>query len=165
MLLLPKAKKSSLPNLRKKGQITVVGCSSATEQSVPPFIFWKADKLLLEQRQSDWITVYCEWQRLDWSWVVFSLYKKNYFLVHAVLHSPLLLILDGHSTILIYSLSILQNHYFLPSTTHYTWMPASSIFAWFFKVLGSLQLLLRILFQDLEKAESTHTTDEMLIYV
>ena len=83
----------------QKAQITVIGCGSATGNVLPPFIIYAAKKLNhLWMRDevsgsrygvSDkgWVD-----QRLFYSWL------KDHFLMNAVSHRPLLLLLDGHSS-------------------------------------------------------------------
>ena len=77
----------------------MIGCGSATGNVLPPFIIYAAKKLnYLWMRDevsgsrygvSDkgWVD-----QRLFYSWL------KNHFLMNAVSHRPLLLLLDGHSS-------------------------------------------------------------------
>ena len=83
----------------KKGQITIVGCVSATGQAMPPFVIFDAKQLNPHWTRGEvpgtryglshtgWID-----QELFHGWLV------EHFLTHAVGVRPLLLLLDGHSS-------------------------------------------------------------------
>jgi len=83
----------------KKEQITVVGCASATGQSVLPFLIFSGKQIIYlwtkDEVTGPWFAV------SDKVWIdheLFFHFIKDHFLDHAVPHRSLLLILDGHST-------------------------------------------------------------------
>ena len=82
----------------QKAQITVIGCSSATGQTLPPFIIYAAKQLNYLWTQDE--VSGTRYGVCDKGWVdqgLFYLWLKNNFLPNAVSRHPLLL-LDGHSS-------------------------------------------------------------------
>ena len=83
----------------QKQQITVIGCGSATGHVIPPFIVFAA-----KQINYLWTRNEVSGSRFavsDNGWVdheLFSFFLIEHFMVNAVPHRPLLLLLDGHST-------------------------------------------------------------------
>ena len=83
----------------KKEQITVVGCASATGQSIPPFLIFSGKQINYLWTKDE--VTGSRFAVSDKGWIdheLFFHFIKDHFLVHAVPHHPLLLILDGHST-------------------------------------------------------------------
>ena len=82
-----------------KGQVTVVGCVSATGQVLPPFVIFDAKSMNMEWAKGEVPgTMY---GLSDNGWVnmqLFKLWFSEHFLKHAVGDRPLLLLLDGHSS-------------------------------------------------------------------
>ena len=83
----------------QKSQITVIGCGSATGQSLPPFIIFAAKQL-----SPLWVKDEIpgsSYAVSDKGWVdqeLFYFWLKEHFIPNAVSERPLLLILDGHSS-------------------------------------------------------------------
>ena len=83
----------------QKSQMTVIGCGSATGQSIPPFIIFAAKQL-----NHSWTLNEVSGSRYgvsDKGWVdqeLFFYWLKDHFLANAVFTRPLLLLLDGHSS-------------------------------------------------------------------
>ena len=83
----------------QKGQITVIGCASATGHTIPPFIIFAAKQL-----NPNWMKDELAGTRYavsDNGWIdqdLFHFWLTEHFLENAVASRPLLLLLDGHSS-------------------------------------------------------------------
>ena len=84
---------------RSSGQVTVVGCASASGQPIPPFVIFDAKQL-----NPIWTKGKVAGTRYglsDSGWIdreLFHGWLAEHFLRHAVGSCPLLLLLDGHSS-------------------------------------------------------------------
>ena len=83
----------------RKGQMTIVGCASASGHAIPPMVIFDAQKL-----NPAWTKGECPGTKYGLSssgWInseLFEAWFSEHFLVSAVSARPLLLLLDGHST-------------------------------------------------------------------
>ena len=91
-------KESALSRL--KGQVTIVGCVSASGQAIPPMVIFNAQKL-----NSAWTEAEFPGTKYGLSsngWInteLLEAWLSEHFLEHTVSAHPLLLPLDGHSTL------------------------------------------------------------------
>ena len=82
-----------------KGQVTVLGCCSATGQALPPFVIFDAKQLNYEWTRGE--VPGTQYGLSDTGWTnktLFHGWLVEHFLVHAVQGRPLLLLVDGHSS-------------------------------------------------------------------
>ena len=82
-----------------KGQVTVVGCASATGQAIPPFIIFDAKQLNPLWTKGE--VPGTRYGLSDSGWIdqeLFHGWLAEHFLAHAIGSRPLLLLLDGHSS-------------------------------------------------------------------
>ena len=82
-----------------KGQVTVVGCVSATGQVLPPFVIFDAKSMNMEWAKGE--VPGTRYGLSNNGWVdmeLFKLWFSDHFLKHTVGDRPLLLLLEGHSS-------------------------------------------------------------------
>jgi len=83
----------------KKGQVTILGCASATGQALPPFITFDAQQLNLLWTRGEIPGTQYGLSKSGWTdSELFNGWLKEHFMTHAVKGRPLLLLLDDHSS-------------------------------------------------------------------
>ena len=83
----------------RKGQVTVVACASVSGHTIPPMVIFDAKRLNPAWTEGEFPGT--KYGLSDKGWInsdLFEAWFSEHFLQHAVLASPLLLLLDGHST-------------------------------------------------------------------
>ncbi|CAI8043787.1 Tigger transposable element-derived protein 6, partial [Geodia barretti] len=83
----------------RKGQVTIVGCASASGHALPPMVIFDAKRLNAAWTMGEFPGT--KYGLSDNGWInsdLFEAWLCEHFVPHAVSARPLLLILDGHST-------------------------------------------------------------------
>ena len=83
----------------KKGQVTIVGCASASGHAIPPMVIFDAKRLNPAWTEGEFPGT--KYGLSDSGWITSDLFEAwlcEHFIQHAVSARPLLLVLDGHST-------------------------------------------------------------------
>ena len=83
----------------RKGQVTIVGCASASGHALPPMVIFDAQKLNPAWTEGEFPGTKYGLSSNGWiNTELFEAWLSEHFLEHAVSARPLLLLLDGHST-------------------------------------------------------------------
>lgn len=83
----------------RKGQVTIVGCASASGHAIPPMVIFDAKRLNPAWTEGEFPGT--KYGLSDNGWIntdLFEAWLLEHFLQHVVCARPLLLLLDGHST-------------------------------------------------------------------
>ena len=83
----------------RKGQVTIVGCASASGHAIPPMVIFDAKRLNPAWTEGEFPGT--KYGLSDSGWITSDLFEAwlcEHFIQHAVSARPLLLVLDGHST-------------------------------------------------------------------
>ena len=83
----------------RKGQVTIVGCASASGHAIPPMVIFDAQKLNPAWTEGEFPGTKYGLSKNGWiNSELFEAWLSEHFLEHTVSSRPLLLLLDGHST-------------------------------------------------------------------